>query len=66
MCLLAIQLTICCMAVKVHIKEITSHGREVARRTGFLLVARTLRFPLGGFLAFPELNQRWGIRTIDF
>ena len=61
------------MAVKVHNKEITSHGREVARTHAISHVARASYsshehsgFPWVDFSPFPELNQRWGIRTIDF
>ena len=48
------------MTVKVHKKEIMSHGREVARCTSLLLIARTLRFPPGGFPAFPRAELEAG------
>ena len=57
------------MAVKVPKKEITSYGREVARHTGLLLVARTLRFPLGGFPAFSRAKLEVGdpyYRFLDY
>ena len=57
------------MAVKVYNKEITSHGREVARTHAISHVARTLRFPLGGFLAFsrakPEVGDPY-YRFLDY
>ena len=48
------------MAVKVHIKEITMHGQEVAR-TSLVTSHGHPDFPV-----CPGLTQRWGSRSIGF